>query len=99
PPRSNARPLHDALPIYLQEKPLAEQARRRIPKLTLTSPPQGDSGAVSEIARLMVDAENPIILAGRASRTPAGMQHLVELGEVLGDRKSTRLNSSHLVIS
>src|SRR5207244_1019632 len=68
----------------LQEKPLAEPAKPRIPKLTLTSPPQGDSGAVSEIARLMVNAENPVIIAGRLSRTAAGMQHLVELAEALG---------------
>ena len=48
-------------------------ARLRIPKLTRATPPQGDSGAVAEAARLLVDAENPVIVADRAARTPAGI--------------------------
>ena len=39
---------------------------------TLASPPQGDSGAVAEAARLLVAAENPVIVADRAARTPQG---------------------------
>src|ERR1700731_3257146 len=35
----------------LQENPVGENAGLRIPKLTLPSPPQGDSGAVAEVAR------------------------------------------------
>jgi acetolactate synthase-1/2/3 large subunit len=67
----------------LQEQPLQEAAQLRIPKLTLTSPPQGDSGAVAETARLLVSAQNPVIVADRAARTAAGMKHLVELAEAL----------------
>jgi len=67
----------------LQEKPLSEGARIRIPKLTLAAPPQGDSGAVAEAARLLVAAENPVLEADRAARTPAGMRLLVELAETL----------------
>ena len=67
----------------LQEKPLSEGARIRIPKLTLAAPPQGDSGAVAEAARLLVAAENPVLVADRAARTPAGMRLLVELAETL----------------
>jgi len=37
----------------LQERPVSEGSGLRVPKLTLTSPPQGDSGAVSELARLL----------------------------------------------
>ena len=69
----------------LQEDPISEEvkARLRIPKLTLTSPPQGDAGAVAETARLLVAAQNPVIIADRLARTPAGMAHLVELAELL----------------
>ena len=69
----------------LQEDPISEEvkARLRIPKLTLTTPPQGDSGAVAEAARLLVNAQNPVIVADRVARTPAGMTRLIELAETL----------------
>ena len=69
----------------LQEEPMSEadRATLRIPKLTLSSPPAGDSGAVAEAAKMLVAAENPVIVAGRAARTPAGMKLLVELAELL----------------
>src|SRR5579863_2889347 len=69
----------------LQEEPMSEADRRsaRIPKLTLSSPPAGDSGAVAEAARLLVAAEDPVIIAGRAARTPAGLKLLVELADLL----------------
>ena len=67
----------------LQENPVPENAGLRIPKLALAAPPQGDSGAVAEAARLLVAAENPVIVADRAARTPAGMRYLIELAETL----------------
>ena len=67
----------------LQEDAIAADARLSIPKLTLAAPPQGESGAVAEAARLLVAAENPVIIADRAARTPAGMTLLVELAEAL----------------
>jgi len=67
----------------LQEDGIAADARLSIPKLTLAAPPQGESGAVAESARLLVAAENPVIIADRAARTPAGMKLLVELAEAL----------------
>jgi thiamine pyrophosphate-dependent acetolactate synthase large subunit-like protein len=67
----------------LQEDPIPLDAALRIPKLTMAAPPQGDSGAVTETARLLVAAENPVIVAGRLARTPAGMTRLVELAELL----------------
>jgi thiamine pyrophosphate-dependent acetolactate synthase large subunit-like protein len=67
----------------LQEDPMENRDRLRIPKLTLTSPPQGDSGAVTETARLLVNAQNPVLIADRLARTPAGMAHLIELAELL----------------
>jgi acetolactate synthase-1/2/3 large subunit len=69
----------------LQEEPIPEQDRRtlRVPKLTLASPPAGDSRAVAETARMLVQAENPVIIAGRAARTPHGIKLLVELAETV----------------
>ena len=67
----------------LQEQPLGSDVRLAIPKLTIPSPPEGDSRAVAEAARLLVAAEHPIIVADRVARTPAGMAHLVELAEAL----------------
>ena len=67
----------------LQERPIPEGENLRVPKLTLASPPQGDSGAVAELARLLVGAANPVLIADKLARTPAGMQHLVELAELL----------------
>src|SRR6266516_2588333 len=43
----------------LQERPLSADFKLRVPKLTLSAAPQGDSAAVTEIARLLVAAENP----------------------------------------
>ncbi|MBI3492213.1 MAG: thiamine pyrophosphate-binding protein [Acidobacteria bacterium] len=67
----------------LQEKPLAADVKLAIPRLTVPAPPQGDSGAVAEAARLLVAAENPVIVADLLARTPAGITHLVELAETL----------------
>jgi acetolactate synthase I/II/III large subunit len=69
----------------LQEDPIpAEVASRlRVPKLTTATPPQGDSGAVAEAARLLVNAQNPVIVADRLARTPKGIANLVELAEAL----------------
>ncbi len=66
----------------MQERPLTENTPR-IPKLTMSSPPAGEMGAVKELARLLVAAENPRINAGRAARTPNGIALLVELAEAL----------------
>jgi len=69
----------------LQEEPMPEPDRRtaRIPKLTLSAPPAGDSGAVAQAAKMLVGAENPVIVAGRSARTPQGITLLVELAETL----------------
>jgi len=66
----------------LQEEPVSEK-NLRIPKLALSTPPQGETAAVKEAARLLVAAENPIIVAGRVARTAKGVELLVELAETL----------------
>lgn len=67
----------------LQENPIAENAVLHIPKLTLAAPPRGDAVAVAEAARMLVAAENPVIIADHTARTAAGMARLVELAETL----------------
>jgi acetolactate synthase-1/2/3 large subunit len=67
----------------LQEKPIETGARLRIPRLTIPKPPAGDPGAVTEAARLIVAAENPVITGGRLGRTANSIQLLVELAETL----------------
>jgi acetolactate synthase-1/2/3 large subunit len=54
-----------------------------IPKFTPPQPPHGDTNALKEAARLLINSENPVILAGSTARTPAGMESLVELAELL----------------
>jgi len=67
----------------LQERPVAADFELRIPKVTASAPPQGDMAAVVEVAKLLVAAENPVIVADRAARTPAGLARLIELAEAL----------------
>jgi thiamine pyrophosphate-dependent acetolactate synthase large subunit-like protein len=69
----------------LQEEPITEK-NLRIPKLVMSAPPQGDTGAVNEAAKLLVAAENPVIVAGRLARTPKGIDLLVELADLLQAR-------------
>jgi acetolactate synthase-1/2/3 large subunit len=67
----------------LQETPMPAGERLHIPKITLAGPPQGDSGGVAEAAKLLVAAENPVLIADRCARTPAGMKLFTELAETL----------------
>jgi acetolactate synthase-1/2/3 large subunit len=76
------RPVALVVDSDLQETPV-NNAALRIPKLTLDAAPQGDSGSVAEAARLLVAAENPVIIAGRVARTEEGATRLAELAEAL----------------
>jgi thiamine pyrophosphate-dependent acetolactate synthase large subunit-like protein len=67
----------------LAEESIHNEKTLKIPKLTLSIPSQGDSGAVAEAAKLLLAAEHPVILADRASRSQEGMTRLVELAETL----------------
>lgn len=67
----------------LQERPIDPSLKIRIPKLTIPSPPQGDSGAVAEAAKMLVNAEYPVIMADRVARTPRGAELLMALAETL----------------
>jgi thiamine pyrophosphate-dependent acetolactate synthase large subunit-like protein len=67
----------------LQENPIAGNLALHIPKLGEFAPPEGDSAAIAEAARMLVNAHNPVILADRLARTPAGIKNLVDLAESL----------------
>jgi len=67
----------------LQERAIPKDAALHIPKLTLARPPQADSGTVTEVARLLVSAQNPVIIADRAAASPEGMKLLIDLAEAL----------------
>jgi thiamine pyrophosphate-dependent acetolactate synthase large subunit-like protein len=69
--------------LDLQEHPAAESSALHLPKLPQLTAPEGESGAVLQLARWLVAAENPVIVVDRAARTPAGLKLLVELAETL----------------
>jgi acetolactate synthase I/II/III large subunit len=72
-----------SLDAELQENPIHDRAKLRIPRVTKVVPPVADAGALAEAARLLANAENPVIVCDRMSRSPAGMARLVELAETL----------------
>jgi acetolactate synthase I/II/III large subunit len=78
-------PVMISLDAGLQQEPVREHGGEKlyIPKFVPTAPPQGDSGAVKEAARLLAAAQNPVIVADRYARTPNGIKLLVELAELL----------------
>ena len=77
-------PVAISLDAGLQQEPVRDNGEKLyIPRYTPTSPPQGDSGAVKEAARLLANAQNPVIVADRAARTGNGMRYLVQLAELL----------------
>jgi acetolactate synthase-1/2/3 large subunit len=67
----------------LQEEMVPGKDRPHIPSLVRTSPPQGDTNAVREAARLLVNANAPLVLPRKVARTPKGWELLVELAELL----------------
>jgi thiamine pyrophosphate-dependent acetolactate synthase large subunit-like protein len=81
-------PPHEPVLMVLEEK-LQEDAMEKgrrpltIPKLNMVAPPAGDPNAVREAAKLLAMAENPVIVADRVARTPAGIKHLIDLAEAL----------------
>jgi thiamine pyrophosphate-dependent acetolactate synthase large subunit-like protein len=66
----------------LQLHPNTQQGLR-IPRLSRTAPPQGDSAAVAQAAQWLVAAERPMIMTERTARTPNGMKLMIELAETL----------------
>src|SRR5436189_2529404 len=81
-------PVMISLDAGLQQEPVKTHGDQKlyIPKYVPTSPPQGDTGAVKEAARLLAAADNPLIVADKAARTPNGIKLLVQLAALLQAR-------------
>ena len=69
--------------MTLQENPIPNDAPPPIPFLPTSTPPAGDQAAVDKVAEMLVAAENPVIAADRAARTPQGLAVMIELAEAL----------------
>ena len=69
--------------IDLQEEPIHD-TQLKIPKRSRSIPPQGDSGALAEAARWLVEAKAPVIVVDRAARDQRGVELIVRLAEALG---------------
>ena len=67
----------------LQDMRVEDPASLRIPELSMASPPQGDANAVREAARMLVDAERPLIRLGKLAWTSQGWDRMIELAEAL----------------
>ncbi len=67
----------------LQENPIERRDALHVPKITAVSPPVADPAVLDEVAKLLVAAENPVIVADRMSRSAAGIHALVDLAEAL----------------
>jgi acetolactate synthase-1/2/3 large subunit len=77
-------PVAISLDAGLQQEPIHENGEKLyIPRYVASAPPQGDSGAVKEAARLLANAERPVIVVDRAARTANGIRLLVQLAELL----------------
>ena len=76
-------PIVLAVDTEMQETAIPAGEHLRIPKFTMPAAPQGETGAVNEAAKMLVAAENPVIVASRAARTPNGLRLIVELAETL----------------
>lgn len=77
-------PVAISLDGHLQEHAIKKDAKLVIPKLVLPSPPQGETSAVRDTAKMLVNAHNPVLVVDRAARSENGMKLLVELAELLG---------------
>ena len=77
-------PVAISLDAGLQQEPIKNNGEKLYtPRYVASSPPQGDSGAVKEAARLLANAERPVIVVDRAARTENGIRLLVQLAELL----------------
>ena len=75
-------PVLITIDIDLQEKGVSDE-ELRIPKLARSRPPQGDRVALAEAAKLLVAAQNPVIITERCARNQDGVKLMVELAEAL----------------
>ncbi len=75
-------PVGIVMDTHLQEADLHEQGLA-IPQVIPPTRPFGDPGAVTEAARLLANAESPVLIADRLAQDQEGVDLLVELAELL----------------
>src|SRR5215471_1028523 len=77
-------PVMIALDGGLQEEPMGEHTNGLyIPRYVKAAPPQAEVGALRETAKLLVNAEHPVIVVDRMARSQNGIKLLVELAELI----------------
>ncbi len=77
-------PAFIAIDMDLQEEEVEHPEKLKIPKISRLIQPQGDTSALRDAAKLLVNAQKPLIMADRAVRSQQGVKMLVELAESLG---------------
>jgi acetolactate synthase-1/2/3 large subunit len=55
-----------------------------VAQLGIPEPPAGDPDAIRQAARLLVDAENPVVISQQLGRDPRAVSAVVQLCELLG---------------
>src|SRR3989454_8792654 len=76
-------PVALVLDVELQEEEVPANADLHLPKSGTLVPPAADPAAVTDVAKLLVAAEHPVIVVDRVARTPEAIKHLIELAESL----------------
>src|SRR5258705_1721482 len=71
-----------SLDAGLQDAPV-DDPHLYIPRYVASAPPHADLNALREAAKLLVAAENPVIVVDKMARTEAGVKSLVQLAELL----------------
>ena len=67
----------------LQEAPIEDRKSLKIPKRVQVSSPAGDTESVARLAKALVAAASPVIVADRLAHNQEGMNLLVQLAELL----------------
>ncbi|MFC2073112.1 thiamine pyrophosphate-binding protein, partial [Chloroflexota bacterium] len=77
-------PVYICLDAELQEALLTDEvplpSMKRYPN---PSPPQADAATIERVAKLLVEAANPVVIAGRLGRNPGAVASLIALAELL----------------
>jgi acetolactate synthase-1/2/3 large subunit len=78
-------PVMISLDAGLQQEGIKEKDANSLytPRYVAASPPHADPAALRETAKLLVNAQNPVIVADRMARTQKGVDLLVELAELI----------------
>ncbi len=75
-------PVLISLDAGLQDSPV-DDPHLYIPRYVPTAPPNADLSALREAAKLLVAAENPVIVVDKMARTADGVKYMVQLAELL----------------